>query len=135
MSKEKKLTEKLAGVTKEVKETLRNLEKQAEGTLKELEKLRPEKGEAAKSIEEMRKSIEGRIDQLHSLIDKYVADTHVTRDLKSDFKKLGDQLPELMSKLQESVEKQAASIYADRIKRFADSMKSSLRRLREKIGY
>ena len=135
MSESKKPVEKLAALPKDVKDTLRKLEKQVEDTLKELEKFKPTKGEAAKSVEEMRKAVEDRIGQLHSLIDKFIADAHISGDLRSDFQKLSSQLPELTSKLQESIRKQATSIYTDRIKVFADNMKSSLKRLREKTGY
>nr|MDO8132913.1 hypothetical protein [Candidatus Njordarchaeum guaymaensis] len=135
MSEGKVPAEKLAALPKDVKDALRMLETQVGDALKELEKFKPVKGEAAESVEEMRKVIEDRVTQLRSLMDKYIADAHITGDLKSDFKRLSGQLPELTSKLQESIRKQATSIYTDRIKVFADNMKSSLKRLRKKIGY
>ncbi len=133
--KGKKQSQPATAISKDIKDATAKLEKDLNEALRRIQSLKPTEEQMKKSADEIRSQFENRISQLRSSIDKYVANANVGPDLKEQFQKLRNQLPELRHKLEESLDKGTTEIYTKRIKGFVDDVSSALKRLRSKIGY
>jgi chromosome segregation ATPase len=133
--KGKKPSQVVSALPKDVKDGLVKLQTDIANVLKQLEKVAPTPEKLRQSSDQVRSEFQKRLGELRSLIDKYIAKANLGPEMKADLEKARKELPELGNKLEESITKQATSIYTTRVKVFVNDLSSALKRLRSKIGY